>query len=46
MVDKKEQGRKNKAAGKAFENREYLDLEKKGWSVSRWMKNVEFHDKN
>ena len=37
------QGKKNKAAGKAFEDKVYLDLEKKGWIVSRWMKNVEFN---
>jgi len=41
-IDKVKQGRRNKAAGKAFEDRVYLDLEKKGWIVSRWMKNVEF----
>ncbi len=40
-MDKKEQGRKNKVKGKAFEDRVYADLEKKNWVVSRWMKNVE-----
>ena len=35
------QGKKNKAMGKAFEDKVYADLEKMGWVVSRWMKNVE-----
>ncbi len=34
-------GNKNKAIGKAFEDRVYADLEKQGWCVSRWMKNIE-----
>ena len=44
MVDYKKQGKKNKAAGKAFEDRVYADLEKKEWIVSRFMKNVELTD--
>ncbi len=35
------EGKRSRIAGKAFEDRGYLDLEKKGWIVSRWMKNVE-----
>ena len=45
-IDKKLQGKKNKAAGKAFEDRVYLDFEKKGWIVTRWMKNVELQKEN
>jgi len=39
-IDRKKLGAKSKAAGKAFEDKVYADLEKKGWIVSRWMKSV------
>lgn len=45
-IDYKKQGKKNKAAGKAFEDRVYLELERKGTTVSRWMKNVELQKEN
>jgi len=36
------QGRKNRASGLAFERKVRLDLEKKGWIVSKWQNNIEF----
>jgi len=41
-LDKKTQGKKNRASGAAFELRVRKDLEKKGWIISKWMNNVEF----
>jgi len=42
MVDKKTQGKKNRASGARFEKRVREDLEEKGWIVDRWTNNVEF----
>lgn len=44
MVDKKLQGKRNRAAGLRFERKVRLDLESKGWILSKWMNNVEFKD--
>ncbi len=41
MIDKKKQGKKNKASGQRFELKVRKDLESKGWIVSKWMNNVE-----
>lgn len=40
MVDKKEQGRKNRKSGVAFELKVRKDMEKQGWIVSKWTNNV------
>jgi len=42
MIDKKSQGKKNRAAGKRFELKVREDLEKKGWIVFRNSNDVEF----
>jgi len=42
MINKKTQGKKNREAGARFELRVRKDLEKKGWIVDRWGKNVRF----
>ncbi len=42
MIDKKTQGKKNRAAGARFELKVRDDLEKKGWIVDKWSNNVEF----
>lgn len=42
MIDKVKQGKKNRAAGGAFELRTRKDLEEKGWMVDKWSNNVEF----
>lgn len=42
-MDYKKQGKRNKAAGAMFEKRTREDLESKGWIVSKWQNNVEFH---
>ncbi len=44
MINKKTQGKKNRAAGTRFELKVRKDLEEKGWVVSKWMNNVEFTD--
>jgi len=41
-ANKKIQGKKDRAAGKRFEDKVRADLEKKGWIVDRWTNNVEF----
>ena len=41
MIDKKKQGKKNKAAGTRFELKVRKDLESKGWIVDKWSNNVE-----
>ena len=43
-MNKKTQGKKNRAAGARFELKVRKDLEEKGWIVSKWMNNVEFID--
>lgn len=40
-MDKKSQGKKNRAAGLRFEHKVRKDLESKGWIVSKWQNNVE-----
>jgi len=42
MIDKKLQGKRNRAAGQRFENLVRKDLEKKGWIVDKWSNNIEF----
>jgi len=44
MVDKKEQGKKNRAAGQRFEKRVRESLESKGWVVDKWTNNVELEE--
>ena len=41
-INKKTQGKKNRAAGIRFEARVRKDLESKGWIVDKWSNNVEF----
>jgi len=43
-MNKKTQGKKNRATGLRFERKVREDLESKGWIVSKWMNNVEFTD--
>ncbi len=43
-MDKSKQGKKNKAAGKAFELKVRKDLEAKGWIIAKWSNNVEFEE--
>ena len=42
MIDKRKQGKRNRAAGARFELKVRKDLESKGWIISKWMNNVEF----
>ena len=46
MVDKKLQGKKNRASGATFEKRVREYLEDRGWIVDRWTNNVEFQKEN
>lgn len=39
-MDKKTQGKKNRASGADFERRVRKDLEEKGWIVAKWTNNV------
>ncbi len=39
-MDKKIQGKKNRASGATFERKVRKDLESKDWVVSKWMNNV------
>lgn len=39
---KRSQGKKNRAAGARFESKVRADLEKMGWTVSKWMNTVDF----
>jgi hypothetical protein len=41
MINKREQGKKNRINGKAFELKVRKDLENKGWIVDRWSNNVD-----
>jgi len=45
-MDKKTQGKRNKAAGQRFELKVRKDLESKGWIVSKWMNNVSDYPDN
>jgi len=45
-MNKKIQGKKNRASGQRFELRVKKDLESKGWIVSKWMNNVELPEIN
>ncbi|KKN27630.1 hypothetical protein LCGC14_0862670 [marine sediment metagenome] len=45
-MDKKIQGKKNRAAGTRFERKVREDLESKGWIVSKWMNNVGLQKEN
>ena len=40
-IDKRKQGKKNKASGSRFELKVRKDLESKGWIVAKWMNNVD-----
>jgi len=44
MIDKKKQGKKNRASGAAWERKVRADLQSKGWIVCKWMNNVEFEN--
>jgi len=46
MVDKKKQGKKNRASGAAFERRVRKDLEDGGWIVDKWSNNVKLQEDN
>lgn len=41
--EKVKQGKKNLAAGRRFEAKVRDDLEKKGWTVSKWQNNVDLN---
>jgi hypothetical protein len=43
-MNKKRQGKRNRAAGVRFERRVRADLESKGWIVAKWTNNVEFKE--
>lgn len=45
-INKKQQGKKNRANGSRFELLVRKDLESKGWIVSKWTNNVEFQKEN
>lgn len=45
-MDKKKQGKKNRASGAKFELEVRKDLERQGWIVSKWQNNVEFSKEN
>ncbi len=40
-ISHSEQGKKNRAAGKRFEEKVRKDLEKQGWTVTKWMNNFD-----
>lgn len=42
MIDKRKQGKRNRANGAAWERKISEDLERKGWIVSKWHNQVEF----
>ena len=39
---KREQGRKNRAAGTRFEAKVRSEIEKMGWTVSKWMNTIDY----
>lgn len=41
MIDKKKQGKRNRAAGKSFEKKVRDKLEMIGWTVAKWSNNVD-----
>lgn len=43
MIDKVKQGKRNRINGAIFEKRVRLDLESKGWIVSKWQNNVDLN---
>ena len=43
-MNKKETGKKSRAAGQRFEKRVREDMIKKGWVVDKWTNNVEFYN--
>ena len=43
MVDKVEQGKKNRKSGTDFERRVRKDLEENGWFVTKFMNNIELY---
>lgn len=44
-VNKKKQGKKNRAAGARFELKVRNDLEKRGWIIDKWTNNVDLEKK-
>jgi len=40
MIDKKKQGKNNRASGKRFELAVRKDMESKGWIVAKWTNNI------
>ncbi len=46
MINKKIQGKKNRAAGQRFELKVRKDMESKGFIVSKWMNNLDYPDSN
>lgn len=45
MIDKRKQGKKNRASGARFENLVRKDLEKKGWFVSKFQNTVDIEQR-
>ncbi len=43
VIDYKEQGKKNRAAGQRFEARVRTSLEKMGWIVDKWTNTVDYN---
>lgn len=41
-ADFKKRGKRNKTRGAIFENKVRMDLEEKGWIVTKWMNTVDF----
>ena len=41
-VSRSKQGRKNRAAGTRFEAKVRVEIEKMGWTVSKWMNTVDY----
>ena len=44
MIDKKLQGKRNRASGSSFERKVRIDLEKRGWIVSKFQNNVDLEN--
>lgn len=44
MTDKVKQGKKNRISGRTFELKVRKDLESKGWTISKWMNQVELEE--
>jgi len=44
VIDHKEQGKKNRAAGRRFETEVREELEKDGWVLTKWANQIEFNE--